>query len=418
MKAGFCAVNITPPKHYPMGGFDLRTVENTGVHDDVFASAVVFDDGNSACAVCSVETLGVTAKIIGDIRRTVCANIPLSYESIQIGATHTHASPEAFFENAPCYDGEYYKFLVGAVANSIIKAYGALHEVSIIASNTTVDGVGSYRDRLREDSAYGMPCTTLLFRSLDEEYKDIALAAFACHPTVLNESNMLISSDLVYGFRKHFNVLRPNTDLVIVNGACADVSSRYTRTAASYDEVERLGALWAKGVADAIDGEELKDPKISVLRQNVPIPSAQFFDAEQRKEALDHLERKIGECADSQQRREYVSCRCVLVRENYGAKGGCTAELGVIKIGKLVLFSMPFEYAAVDSDALRKKLDVKFNCKSVACCYTNGYEGYLHSGRPLDKDSGYEDMASLFRHDSKLIVADAIEKLCDIAFSD
>jgi hypothetical protein len=152
------------------------------------------------------------------------------------------------------------------------------------------------------------------------------------------------------------------------------------------------------------------------LRRIFPIPSAKFFDETERIAALEHLEKKIAECADAEERREYVSCRCILVRENYGAEGGCDAELGVIKIGDFLLFSMPFEYAAVDADMLRKKLDSRFNCKSVACCYTNGYEGYLPSGRPLDKDSGYEDMASFFRHDSKLIVADAIEKLCTAVF--
>ncbi len=418
MRAGFYNVNITPERHYPMGGYDLRTVENTGVHDGVFVSSVVLDDGECVCAISSVETLGVPTKLIADIRRIVCESVPITADAIQIGATHTHSSPEAFFENAPCYDAEYYGFLVRAVADSIIKAYGELHEVSVISSSTSIDGVGSYRDRVREESRYGMPTATLLFRSLDKKYNDIALAAFACHPTVLNESNTLVSSDLVWGFRKHFTACRKNTDLVIINGACADVSSRYTRTAASYDEVERLGSLWANGVLAAIDGEELEGVRISAVREIVPIPSAEFFDKEQRKEALSHLERKIAECSDSQQRREYVSCRCVLVRENYGAEGGCDAELGIIKIGNFVLFSMPFEYAAVDSDALREKLDAKFNCKSVACCYTNGYEGYLPSGRVLDKDSGYEDMASFLRHDSKIIVADAIEKLCADVYTD
>ena len=112
MRAGFCTVNITPKKCYPMGGYDLRTVENTGVHDDVFASSVVIDDGERICAVCSVEALGVPVKLIADVRRTVCESVPITTEAIQVGATHTHSSPEAFFGNAPCYDAEYYSFLV------------------------------------------------------------------------------------------------------------------------------------------------------------------------------------------------------------------------------------------------------------------------------------------------------------------
>ena len=234
-----------------------------------------------------------------------------------------------------------------------------------------------------------------------------------CHPTVLNETNTLVSSDLVYGFRKHFESACTNTDLILINGSCADISTRYTRYAANYDEVERLGALWANAVIGTLDGKEIADASINVVRHNAMIPAANFFDEEQKREVLEHLERKILECKDTQQRREYVSCRSVLVRSNYGTVGGCDAELGAMRIGNAVIFSMPFEYAAVDADALREHLDKKYGCKSIACCYANGYEGYLPSGRPLDKDSGYEDIASYFRHDSKLIVADEIESLFD-----
>jgi hypothetical protein len=394
-----------------MGGFDLRTIPDTGVHDPVFASALVLDDGKRACVICSVETVGVPENLVKDIRRAVCKRLPISEDAMQISAIHTHAAPEAFFEAAPCYDEEYYIFLVREISESIIRAYNKLHEVKVFISSAAVGGVGSYRDRVREESEYNMPTATLLFKSLDQCANDIVLSAFSCHPTVLNEANTLVSSDLVYGFRKYFENACPNVDLILINGSCADVSTRYTRTAASYDEVERLGALWANGVIGALDGEEITDATISAVRREMFIPSANFFDEDQKREVLEHLDRKIAECKDSQQRREYVSCRSVLVRSNYGTKGGCNAELGAIRIGNAVIFSMPFEYAASDADVLRERIDKKFGCKSIACCYANGYEGYLPSGRPLDKDSGYEDIASYFRHDAKWLVADEIEAL-------
>ena len=135
---------------------------------------------------------------------------------------------------------------------------------------------------------------------------------------------------------------------------------------------------------------------------------------DKRRATVAYLDEKINACGDSEQRREYVSCRSVLKRENYGVGCGCDAVIGAVKIGKLVLGLLPFEYAQVDAVRLRSELDSTFGIASVICCYTNGYEGYLPSGRPLDRDSGYEDIASPFRHDAKEIVAKALKDLVDL----
>ena len=65
----------------------------------------------------------------------------------------------------------------------------------------------------------------------------------------------------------------------------------------------------------------------------------------------------------------------------------------------------------MDAEVLAKEIGVKFGKIAVICCYSNGYEGYLPSGRPLDRDSGYEDMASGFRSDAKQLVAEAFGRM-------
>jgi len=41
-------------------------------------------------------------------------------------------------------------------------------------------------------------------------------------------------------------------------------------------------------------------------------------------------------------------------------------------------------------------------------CYAGGYEGYLPSGKPLTRDSGYEDMASGYASEAKELLAAAV----------
>lgn len=408
--AGFSSVDITPTKTYPMAGFDLRKDPNIGVHDRLFVKAVVLSNGSSACAFCTLDLLGVTQDVARDISRSVSARIGIPESALQVSAIHTHAAPSAIFKSAACFDEDYRRFVVDSAVESVVRAYQNRAEVDARYAHTSVVGVASYRDRARNDSACAMPIDCIWLKSKAGN-RSILLSTFACHPTVLNESNKLVTRDLVFGCEKRLAESIPDADFIFVNGACADLSTRYTRRASSFDEVDRLGALWADALVASLNSFESLSDEIAFSKQVLFVPPAIFFTDEQRIEILKYLEEKINSCTDSEQRREYISCRSVLRRENYGKGRGCDATLAVVKIGNLALCLLPFEYAQVDAARLKASLDSKFGITSIICCYSNGYEGYLPSGRPLDRDSGYEDVASTFRHDSKELVADAVEKL-------
>lgn len=412
--AGFCSVDITPDKCYPMAGFDLRTGTNIGVHDRLFAKAVVIASGDIACAVCTLDLLGVPQDMASDIACKVSELTPIPESAVQICAIHTHAAPQAIFKGAACFDGEYRRLAVDAAVDAIVNAYRERIEVTVHCAHRTVGGVASYRDRIREDSSCEMPMDTLLLKSKKEGKNNILLTVFSCHPTVLNEANLLITRDLVWGCEKHLAERLPATDFIFINGACADLSTRYTRRSSDFSEVERLGEIWANALLESLDVSDELSEGIAFAKTRIFIPPANFFTDEQRRATIAYLDEKINACGDSEQCREYVSCRSVLKRENYGVGCGCDAVIGAVKIGKLVLGLLPFEYAQVDAVRLRSELDSTFGIASVICCYTNGYEGYLPSGRPLDRDSGYEDIASPFRHDAKEIVAKALEDLVDL----
>ena len=98
----------------------------------------------------------------------------------------------------------------------------------------------------------------------------------------------------------------------------------------------------------------------------------------------------------------------MLKREHYGSGKGSMVRLGVISLGEIWLCALPFEYASADAALLAERIRQQTGHRAVICCYSNGYEGYLPSGKLLSADSGYEDMASNFRYDAKNLVADAI----------
>lgn len=411
LQAGFGIVDITPEKRYPMAGFDLRKDANTGVHDPLSVRVILLDDGTKRCVFCQLDLLGVPEHLVRSIQDNLQKELGADQKSIQVSAIHTHAAPQSVFTSFACFDADYVASVNEAAVQAGRSALKNLHPVATGYAHTMATGVGSYRDRVREESAYAMPCDTVVFEPLDDANKTILLSVYACHPTVLNESNLLMSRDLVYGCDKRLAELVPNADVMFLNGACADISSRYSRVASNYEEVERLGSLWAEAVAASLPNAEPLEDLLMADQTSLFIPPAQFFTPAERKEILAYLETKIEACQDSQQKREYISCRSVLQRKHYGQGTGCDAELHVIGLGNLVFCSLPFEYASVDAEVLAKEIGVKFGKIAIICCYSNGYEGYLPSGRPLDRDSGYEDMASGFRSDAKQLVAEAFGRM-------
>ena len=394
-----------------MAGFDLRKDANIGVHDPLSLRVILLDDGQRRCAFCQLDLLGVPEHLVRSIQMNLQEELGAVGENIQVSAIHTHAAPQAVFTSFACFDEDYVARVNEAAVQAGRTALAALHPVSASYAHTVVTGVGSYRDRPRQESEYAMPCDTLVLQSRREDERDILISVYACHPTVLNEGNLLISRDLVYGCDQRLTELLPKADVMFLNGACADISSRYSRRASNFEEVERLGGWWAEAVAQSVQEAKPLDEVLLAARTNVRIPPANFFTLREREEILAYLENKIETCQDTQQKREYVSCRSVLQRKHYGQGKGCRAELRVVMLGSLIFCLLPFEYASVDAEKLAEAIGTRFGKKAVICCYSNGYEGYLPSGRPLDRDSGYEDMASGLRSDAKQLVAEAFFKM-------
>ena len=90
--AGFYRVDITPPVGAPLAGFAARQGVSTGIHDPLFAHALVLDNGTNATAFVSVDVLGLAADFVHRVREMIEARIGLQAQSVMVSATHTHSS--------------------------------------------------------------------------------------------------------------------------------------------------------------------------------------------------------------------------------------------------------------------------------------------------------------------------------------
>ena len=209
-----------------------------------------------------------------------------------------------------------------------------------------------------------------------------------------------------------------------MNGACADISTRYTRKKASFEEALRLGGRMAQAVLIPEETDNwATEGQLLSGEIALEIPPARFFTPEERQEIIAYLNEKIESCRDEAQKREYLSCKSVLERAHYGKNRteGIQVNLSLAQLVLMVparygrtapertlLLGIPFEYAQKDAARLAGRIRMKCGSSVWIRCYAGGYEGYLPSGEPLSRDSSYEDMASSYAPEAKELLAKAV----------
>jgi hypothetical protein len=92
LKVGAAAVRITPPVGGPMAGYYYARAAD-GIHDDLFAKAIVLDDGASRAAIVACDLIGVPAAVVDQARALAAKSTGIPADHIMISATHAHTGP-------------------------------------------------------------------------------------------------------------------------------------------------------------------------------------------------------------------------------------------------------------------------------------------------------------------------------------
>jgi len=133
LKVGAAAVVITPPAGAPMAGYYYPRAA-TGVHNDLFATAIVLDDGANRAAIVACDLVSLPASIVDQARALAFQRTGIPGDHIMISATHTHTGPslagQGFRSN---FEGEtrriaeqYTAALATRIADSIERASRAM----------------------------------------------------------------------------------------------------------------------------------------------------------------------------------------------------------------------------------------------------------------------------------------------------
>src|SRR5512146_2860728 len=103
-QAGAAEVVVTPPVGIQLEGYGGRTAGSIGIHDELYAHALVLDDGTTRVGIVSVDTLGTDRHLVKRIRNEVSERTKISPENLLVLATHTHGGPRGLIAARPSAD--------------------------------------------------------------------------------------------------------------------------------------------------------------------------------------------------------------------------------------------------------------------------------------------------------------------------
>jgi hypothetical protein len=113
LRAGTGQARITPADPQPLAGY-FRERLSTGVHDDLWAKALVLDDGAQSLAIIVCDVIWVPGDVVEKARRLVQAQAGIPPERVFISATHTHTAPDVA--------GRFADWLPGRIAEAVASA--------------------------------------------------------------------------------------------------------------------------------------------------------------------------------------------------------------------------------------------------------------------------------------------------------
>lgn len=398
-KAGTAAVKITPDPAIWMTGYGGRDHVAEGVLHDLWAKALVLEDGRGERLVLiTLDLCGIGRNTSAAICEGLKASHNLQRQQIAINCSHTHTGPSmrgylpALFTFEPDQEraiSDYTTRLEGLVRDAVGKAIAALAPAEVLfgQGQTTfaVNRRANKEDqvpKLREDGLLKGPVDhavpVLAVRGADGKFRAI-LCGYACHATVL--SFYQYSGDYPGFTQLALEKRFPGAQAMFVAGCGADQNPLPRRTVELAEQYGRMLAeateqVLMTGLAPVADRAESKYTEIPLAYDKVPM----------RAELL----------SDGMSKDRYTAQRGRLLLGQLDAEGKLASSypypIQVWRLGDSVNWAFLGGEVVVDF-ALRLKTDLK-NEKLWVSGYSNDVMAYIPSKRVLT-EGGYEGGGSM-----------------------
>jgi hypothetical protein len=222
-----------------MGAYGLLTARGpaTGVHDPVYARAMVLRTGCKAVVFTILDMPGASNRILHRIADAVHGQTQIPKEDIYVGSTHSHSAPDlqGLWGGVP---EDYKTRVVDLTSKAITDAFAAAAPADLLVSK------GEGPNRNRRDWGFTDKELTVLDAQAKDGTRIGTLVNFAAHPVILGEGNKEISRDFCGYTVDHVETTLVAKDKVLFfNGVLGDASPDGGTGATDFDRAQDYGRI-------------------------------------------------------------------------------------------------------------------------------------------------------------------------------
>lgn len=413
MKIGFAGKEITPPLGLELGGY-AGYRPSSGVHDPLWCKVIVLEQAGIRYGLVVLDLMCADESLCMEIAAAV-EPLGIRRQHLVVSAIHSHAAPagviggagplarinEAIVPENPAFSA-YMEMVVAAAAAACAEAVDNLEPFQLRTARGAMPPLGS--ERHTGEKANG---TLTVAEFLLQSGKKLIFYNFPCHPTVLSAANLLVSADFVGEIGKHLDA-----DLtVFANGAAGDISTRFTRREASFEECARMGKLAAKYIRDLLaEGTFGKPEPLAGSTALVTLPARQVEPEEtarrQLEETIERWQQAVKDGKDA---------GMVRILKSYAEGAGVNLEFARSMAG-MQEFSVPvtvFHFAGLRFATVPGEFySTLLMPDTAAICYANGYYRYIADKNAYDAGH-YEALAAIVARGGGEILSNTIRQMLD-----
>jgi len=428
MRAGIARHKITPPVGVDLTGYVGRAGSSTGVHDDLYAAALVLDDGAVRVGVIAVDIIGVNMEQDAALRREISTATGIAPQNLMIACSHTHSGPAVgVLRQCGTPDEAAVRRLWSQIVAVAKEAAAELVDARLSHTHAESELAWNRREwvierKVQQSPTSGVvtdPTSEALLIEMDGR-QPVMIFNYACHGVVMGGENLSISADWIGAARNALESSGKVGTAMFLQGCCGNINPRWRGT---FEEVKHAGESVAQPLLAALaSAKPIDNPKIKVAWKDVDLPFMGLPPEEELEQEISfrrgELEKAQAEGAGVVQLQVHRAMLgwaedALKMANDSGGPKAVKVPLQAISVGGLAFATLPGEAFCEYGLAFRKMTSAEV----MPVGYANGNIGYIPTAEAY-KEGGYEvDNAiryyaeKMIGPESEGIIMDAMKEL-------
>ncbi|HEX2910709.1 MAG TPA: neutral/alkaline non-lysosomal ceramidase N-terminal domain-containing protein [Chloroflexia bacterium] len=410
-KAGFGAVDITPPPGLKMAGFAARYQPAEGTHDPLRVRALALETGTSSQPLLMLvfDLVGLSQPLVEALRKSLVASYEIDQGRIILSATHTHSGP-AILDRGEIGQAEqaYLTELVVMAVNAAGQALDNREPVTLEVGQAQAENAGRNRSRINgpTDPVSGV----LAVRSASSGELMGCVINYTCHPTVLGPTNLLYTADYPYYTIQAVSQATglPPEKIIFTNGACGDINAGHSPKSSintpaadnrTYEAAAELGGNVGKAAVEALQHAATRlTPALNITNLKVEIEwqPGRWPTPEELERYRDERQAELDQAAAN---NDVVAITNLTLLKNWAETilekplnspwSPPVFDLNVVRLGELTWVTVPAELFVEYGLAIKERVGVP----AWILGYTNGVLGYIPTPDAYERQDYEADLA-------------------------